>query len=670
MYYSYNNLQYYDSNVPVSGVPGTSILLCNDIYLRRCTATSNDMESALYVWYYKDERKGVRYLYDVATHEEHNAVKVYPQLLYNGNYLLVTEVRTADNSYHYVHIDKVLLLLHERITGLKMYLHTHYAETIEFMKGVDTRNYTPITASFMEMLEVLCIAYVEKSTVTINAKHDGVPYWIYASSRVPPSLVSQRRSQTGNDYSYLGRLSDVCLEVECAPCCVLVERVDINGKATWVAMDLYDGSDKDYRERVAALKALVSSWRNHLSYGVNNAMELRVTEGVVVAHKGCSDDLLPRSTEDETIVERASILQVMSHNEEHVDGRVVYVDGNRPCKVKPLDMYTVDVMYKKVVTREGVHHVFNTSNAYVLQKLKNVAHDDNEVLNAVENDKMCVVEVSLLDGTVKRIRTDRSQANPDGVVSSIVAKYLKDEKHSAKGMWKGTNLYLTILINRTFKTYCYHCYVPQRSHLVDVGSGNGADAHVWKERHYDVLAIEPDEKRFKNLLTATRDNVQVVARRKDASQLVDTLRRLPTRYRYVTFMRSIGHVDRKHLEALLLSLNVYGVVVVVVVTSVKDEMVDATVSDVHGQMFSMKCNDSTSKVTVRYSIARKEVQYDDNIYTYKEWEHISSTTGYTMSVLRQRDYLRNVYGLDCKGVFLPCAADACIVLRSRKYPLL
>jgi hypothetical protein len=348
---------------------------------------------------------------------------------------------------------------------------------------------------------------------------------------------------------------------------------------------------------------------------------------------------------------------------QHIDGYVIYIDNNRPCKIKPLNMYTVDVEYRRMLNGDNITHIWDTHNKHILS----IVNDKNNILDIAEDNKMYVVEVSLQTGCVKRIRDDRLRGNPDAIIDAIVRRYNKDKIHSMDGVWDGVNIRLAILINRTFKTFCYNMHIPNNSHVIDLGSGNGADHTVWKDKGYTMLCIEPSDRRFRSLLDNTRDNINVVARKKDMRDVMNVLKTSSTRYRYVTFMRSIGHINKQEIIDLLRQFKLYGIICIVIVTMIADETTTKHIEDSYSQYFNIDVDNNKFTTMITYSVNGKKMQYVDSCYTYQEWRNISRLCGYNMSVIRESDYMQNVYHINNNKLLYPCTTDACITLSNERH---
>lgn len=615
---------YEEGNVSTSEVAGTSLYTISNASLSR--SYSPNKSKALF--------------YPRVSNKHSNLVGL--KLVYNGKILMVTEIVVHDPKMRLsVKYPKMVLRVYQFAVGARIGLYEHSKEAEDFVSKIPIVSYVPTTCSYPSSLLSITRARCSGVTTIINPKHDGVSCWVYVSPFTPASLLLQTKHGGGFYYEYCGRLD--CLKdlvVDC-PRAILVEMIGHSGKWKLIAVDMFSQVAEDYKNRYDTLVGMLSKFpftktRNKYL----NSYLCEVTSGSEVSSK-------------------ESICEIMSTSSRATDGYIVYIGDERPFKVKLSSMVTLDMEYNYRVTNGVVAHTWNVSEGHkdILGTLGSPLIE----YPYLEPDKTYVFEVRVADRSIIRIRTDRTRGNSKQVIDFVMRAYSKDKKYSLSEVWSAEDLRFMVLMNRCFKYYSYVKYIPKGSRVIDMGSGNGGDSGMWRDMEYTILAVEKDSSRCSVLKKKVGDNPKITVKCRDMLDIESILRNTPIRYTYATFMRSIGHLDRKDIIHTLTLFREYKINRVVVVTMVVDATKSCGIVDTSGQHFSIKMDDDGSTI-VDYFISSKAVTYSDRCYTLCQWHDMAVESGYIMSVEYQWDVMVRLYGLKHTSVTYPCSTDAVLIL--------
>lgn len=221
----------------------------------------------------------------------------------------------------------------------------------------------------------------------------------------------------------------------------------------------------------------------------------------------------------------------------------------------------------------------------------------------------------------------------------------------------------SILINRTFKYYCYKLHIPARCNVIDMGCGNGGDLETWKELSYTVLAVEIDPQRINILSQRLSGHSQVVVLHCDMVDAYKYITPYYTMYRIAAFMRSISHLSLEEIATMLKQLLRLGVEKFVVVTAVSDYCTSYLYKDTDNNLFRIdKTDNNLCTTSVTYVVDGKAVTYTDNCYTLSQWSCLATRLGLTMDLHTQRDFVMQTYGLSENLSVRNCFTDVCMVL--------
>jgi hypothetical protein len=575
--------------------------------------------------------------------------RVHIKALYDGSYLFVIEIHTVESVCN-VRYSEIVLRLYEDITGTKLSLYEHLAESTEYIGKIDAIRYVPISTTYMDMLYRLADAALFNDCVIINRKYDGVACWLYASRHVPLSLVAQIRTGSGVTHKYVGRLSDLpCLKSDTIYAAA-AEMVIVGSSRHYIILDMFSNADEPYDERLSRCANFLDTHISHdrnVKYGwTSNTCNIRATDSYV----------LRPSIGSKASATAESIHGIMVPHVPDTDGYVVYVGNSRPIKVKLSTMVTLDLEYRK-----------SSGWQRVSEKLAGrLELPSTEMLDSFQTD-IVVLEVSVSSGRIVRSRPDRSRGNPSAVISSILRGYEKDVKYSVASVWCGTDVKVSILVNRMFKHYCYKKYVPVSSCIIDLGSGNGSDYATWREMHYRVLAVEVSRDRVSIMKdrVASDSNVNVLC--EDMKNIRMHMSRYLIRYNTATFMRSISHLSVRSIKELLHYLVSIRVTRFIVVTMVSDYVDSHSYRDDLGQTFSIN-KSSTAKgvvTAIDYKVGTKRVSYRDNCYNIDQWTNIARACRLNIQIDRQADFVARAYGMKRQSSTYSCFTDVCMIMTTK-----
>lgn len=671
---AYDNVEYEEHNFTLTTIPGTCLFECEQYML--------DRKSYIHT---ADYSRSIIITVNNAHDAAQSCDVVHPHIVYNGDVLLVVAISVADNKRLFAcKYEHVVLQLYRQLTGTRMSIACCMSEALSFMNMAAMDKYIPVTCSYFEMIEKVAIANTTDDTVILNPKYNGRPCWLYMSQNTPPSLIAQYRTRSANEYKYIGRLySNVC-EYKGRQCAILAESIcsgydihttrhivqaanemstnmlsDANiavNNVIYVAIDIcekYDSST-EYYDRLVKLRNVLSLFNYTFMHSDGSPLHLCVTSSNVLRlSTNKHDDIAIYSDLLECI---NPITSIMTTTMQHVDGYVLYLGNNRPMKVKLAESLTVDL---ECVKAEDGTITYDVNNSH----LRSIVNDVGGVLDLAECDRTYIVEVSINNGAVTSIRNDRLSANPSNVVNNIVSKYMSDKKYSLSDVWSGRNIKLLILMNRVFKTFCYNRFVPAQSRIVDMGSGNGADVYIWRDKGYKVLAVERDEKRLSILKRKVHSHIDIICKLCDMRCVMRLLSDSTMKYRYTTFMRSIGHLSLNEIRTLFVALRKYGMVRIVVVTALRELVYDADVADHNGQRFNVHIRDDGMIVT-KYSIDNRRMSYVDNCYTHSEWSNIAKDASYRLNIFREETFIADVYHCEQEALLKPCTMDVCLTFDS------
>ena len=562
-----------------------------------------------------------------------DCVPVHVCASYNGTYLLITHMETTAEYLHLLHTVnymRVLLVLYQQITGTKQGLHSYAVEAVSYISSVDTDSYVPASTTYASMLQRVCTGFIDGESVVINPKYDGVAYWMYASPTTPLSLLAQTKSRGGIIRKYMGRLSDMPHITSLETYAALVELLP---DGSYIVVDMYTKSyDAAYVNRVESIVSFIDAYVLTRGTGWSSY--------VTQVSKTQSMTLGPHSP---------PLTGIMNPLMMNIDGYVVYVGKSKPLKVKLCTMVTVDLEYSR--SRGWLY-----TGGIVLPDPP--AH----ILDSSPTDTV-VLEINVHMGAVVRDRPDRDKGNPKQLVDIMVSEYRKDCKYSHPDVWTGSDIRLSILLNRVYKSYVYRRYVPQGVHIVDMGSGNGADSGIWTEMSYKVLAVEMDQLRVSTLRRKVSDMPHVKVVHCTMQEAHRYLGAHSTKYKMATFMRSASHLKLEEMKTVLHRFMRAGVNMFVVVTMVRDYVQTHTYT--YGtQTFSITVDDTRS--TVSYNVDKEIISYKDYLYTLQQWTDLAQSCSLSVHVDRQSEFMRGAYGMLITDSTYPCFTDVALVLTATK----
>ena len=554
-----------------------------------------------------------------------NGLSVSVSAIYNGFEMLVTGIHSHDPELlTHVRYVEVVLRLYKSVTDTHIGMSCYKREAEGILSSIATVCYTPITSTYSEMLERVTDGYVAGEDCHINPKHDGVAMWMFMSPTVPLSLVSQSKKKQVT-HRYVGRLADQLCNIR-RRYCIMIEKVE----DVYVMTDCFTDEDKCYTERLKDMQEV------HMLVSRLTNLRVLLTN---TYHICCS---CPST--------RTPIDEAMSMLQGATDGYIAYLGNSRPMKIKLKEHMTLDLEFNK------------SNSTYLLpegiaeEDLRDIQLPTDDITMSTTLDSI-VLEVSVHSKLIVRSRPDRIRGNSAHVINTVIGCYRRDSKYSNVDVWRGKDVRFCILVNRAFKRYMYMKYLPRGSSLLDIGSGNGGDIPIWRHMEYKVLAVEVDGERFKVLSSRASDcsNIKTVLcdmRRLDV--LRGYLSSSAIRYANVSFMRSLSNMNKDMVKLLLSELVVYGSSRMIIVTMVRDFLVEHRYT-YEDQSFCI--SPSQEKVTVAYTASDKNTTYSDYCYTVDEWMSIFEHVGYKAVVEYQASFVSNTFSLKCTQSTYPCFTD-------------
>ena len=618
-----------DVQVYLKKVHGTLLYHCEPFTVtRKVEALANDNRIKLSVFY------GRLYLVNI-------------KVSYTRGVMFLKEVSCKDPDILTVSSVRIVLELYKLITGLGLGLYGHQEESKSFIESIDPKLYTPVTISYIELLSNIAEAFCNQSSVAFNPKYNGVCYWIYFSSTVPPSLVSQIRTAEGNIYKYIGRLSRLQNIRETERWALMIESIDTKEKnKVYVVTDSFRNNMDSYSLRDCLIRTALPKYLD--------TTEAYCIKNVTLFHT--DNKILHRDNTYHNSKTEESLCKIMSAGHIFTDGYVVYIGNNRPTKVKLVEFLTADI---ELQVDDDLKSVWRTTNTFLLSRIKYPVYHSLEDLDQTS----AVYEVSLYNGEIIRPRLDRRKGNPEEILERIVKCYKRDEKYSTRLVWSGESVKFSILVNRTFKHYLYFKYIKEGSYIIDLGSGNVGERNIWNTLKCKVVCIERDPKRFEVLKTKCSKDLNIIVFKDDMRNAMSCLKQVNLKYRTACFMRSISHLCKEDIVTLLKGLEAYGIKTILIVTMVSDWLQEDYYYEDSNKDYLKIVHNSVGKTSyVEWKIGSKNMSYLDNCYSTKEWRELATLSGLRIDIIPQSLYTSKAFNITRDFTNYSCYTDVGIIL--------
>jgi hypothetical protein len=567
--------------------------------------------------------------------------------IYNGVDFMIATICGEDRNIYAVRYIDIVLMIHKILTSTSLGIYSYKYESENILSSILPIKYVPITSTYVNMLNSIATAAATSDPVSINYKHDGQAMWLYISPTMPASLLYQVKVRNGIAHKYIGRVADLPDTTLTCYHCLLIERVDHDTHHEYIVIDAFTEIDEQYIDRMY-----------HAIQVFNKYLIQDTPYTIMIKYKFTEFNIMPTSIISLPITSTSTIPigtiatpinVMMSRALEHMDGYVIYIGSNRPLKVKLANMVTLDVEYNKSLSAWN----------YQGQLPVPLETPSTDILMST-NDNIIVMEVNIHTGHIVRVRGDRMRGNSKVVLDNILRSYGEDIKYSNGDVWSGNDIKFSLLINRTFKRFMHLKYMPRRTNLLDVGSGNGGDISIWRDMSYKVLALEKDEGRFNVLCKRITHDISIIAVHDDMRNMVYHLKQSPIRYHSVSFMRSLSMLNDEEIVTMLSGLRAYGCNRILIVTMITDRLMHHSYKT-PDQEFNI-VYDGSNIVTVSYKSDNMIISYTDNCYSQDKWISMCSSSGYNVVIESQASFVKNAFSLECCPSTYPCFTDIGIFL--------
>lgn len=114
---------------------------------------------------------------------------------YNGTYFLIHTIRSDSPEIRIIRYVDIVLTIYRELTGTSLGLVSHKYQAESNLSQVSQIKYTPITVTYIDLLDNIAIAAASNEIVSLNNKHDGYIMWLYFSLTVPASLLYQVKTR-------------------------------------------------------------------------------------------------------------------------------------------------------------------------------------------------------------------------------------------------------------------------------------------------------------------------------------------------------------------------------------------------------------------------------------------------------------------------------------------
>ncbi len=629
------------------------------------------------------------------------------------------------------------------LTALSILIQGHIPCTVDEMKkgmkylkaGVEDSksSYTPITSNYLQVMSEVCESV---DSVYVNPKYDGTPIWLYLSSKSLGMLYQPIKRRSGTKFRPVGVLTGVKLTPE--------DLQLINGKLTRSTSSSVEilGASKEVTgsisnsgnstEILGASKEVTGSTSSS-----GNSVNIRENHEVAILCEKVGDlyymvDTLLNPRNLSTYRERYELMVSLSNNlqrygefckafrlteggrlqgvdsaipnpeclpmlmrrqslSEATDGYIVYIDDKRPAKLKDMDHATVDLdfYFDEVAVADGK---VCGKWSYNLSTQKDIPLS----MLPEKSQKSAVYEVRIKDGQVVRRRSDRLTGNPVGLVKQIISQYSRNAVQSNSAVWGAKDPEFFVVANRIFKRYVYNKFVPNNSSIVDLGSGNGGDIPIWKEKGYSVIAVEPDHARY-NILVS---NVKSLVKIRCVQSKMEAYEFSERDYTYCTFMRSINAISIAERLALVSRLLAKRKKLVIVCSTLErarsvlkaadSEVTPLNVKSAMKSLKELERNLQTPKdVTsfskiykssddsrrIKFALKGRELTvdyernsqgsdriYSDQLMSIEEWKDLADSCNAKMTICEPEEFLESVYKSTSLVAMSPCKLDVGIMI--------
>ena len=602
------NCEYVQEDLDTSRIPGLQMIEANDMYLTPPPPT--------------DSKGHVRVKVGSST------IDVNIRCIYNGKEFLVTHM------YSYIpNVDYALIVvsLYKMITGCNVGFDSYKQEAEDEIGSIVTTRYSPITSGYVAAMSTITDDCAAGYSTAINKKYDGVHMWLYLSNSTPASLLQQIKSHKIVQRKYVGTVADFADPELREMLCIPIERISSSEGYVYIALDLFTRDDLqvEYSKRLEKLNEVIRRYKCSIGpYHIH--LQLYVTDSTILKYS------------PENI---CSLVSVMGKQWSNTDGFVIYSGIRRPMKLKLREHLTVDLEYR----------VAGSTGSWISKgELPcTLAEPDLYLLSSV-TDNILVMEVRVCNGQIVRLRTDRTRGNSQLVIDQVIRTYHKDLKYSSIDVWSGSSIKLPILLNRCFKRYMHRKYLHIGASVLDFGSGNGGDVHIWRDMRYKIMCIELSKERYVVLRERIKSLTGAASMNEDMKNLEHILSRTSIKYRCVSYMRSLSMLAAEDIIVHLTRLREYGCTNIIIVTMVSDYVEDYEYS--HGsETFSISRRGRM--VTVSYTLENKSNSYTDNCLSIAEWLEIFRLSKFKADVVSQAEFMMRAYGLSRTFANIPSFTD-------------